>query len=227
MRKYLLVALILPFLLVGCTRRENAALLRSWVTKAESFNPEKYKKVALLHTKTEHVSNALLIWFLRNGVEVVEREHINDLLLEQHLSREGYQDLSDAEKARRLGRILHADAIFLLYPQEQSYPRYVKGNPVPDTMARREIRIACKVVDTTLGEVVFMGTAELSATGKIFNSPLAQKILAYREIYHAIYDPQYEPKNEAYCGEQIQDYLLQGKKNKDFKWTEYQWEQVK
>ena len=79
---------------------------------APSFDSGRYRRVAVLgFERSPLFQQALTIAFLEKGIQVIEREKIVDIVREQQMVNKNFSDLSDIEKARRLGRVMDVDLI--------------------------------------------------------------------------------------------------------------------
>lgn len=102
-------------------------------------------------------SNALAAAFSKRGVALVERNQINALVREQQLASNELMDLSDKEKAQRLGKLLKADLLVQgsVFVEKGGY-RTSKGGSLPffsDTTG-----VTVSAIDAATGQVVWLNT---------------------------------------------------------------------
>jgi hypothetical protein len=102
-------------------------------------------------------SNALAAAFSAKGASLVERNQINALVLEQRLAANELMDLSDKEKAQRLGKLLKADLLVQgsVFIEKGGYRTPDNGNKpfFSDTTG-----MTVSAIDATTGEVVWLNT---------------------------------------------------------------------
>lgn len=104
MKKIILACLVLP-LLIACATPQTA------VNSRADFS--KIKRVAVLSfkgVKGEVAADLLTQALLQYGADVVERQRLEEVLREQNLAAES---VLSPQTARRIGKILQVDAIFV------------------------------------------------------------------------------------------------------------------
>jgi hypothetical protein len=116
------------------------------------------KPSSVTSTDTLFYSNALAAAFAQRGASLVERNKINALVLEQRLASNELMDLSDKEKAQRLGKLLKADLLIQgnVFVEKGGYRVPKKGRSRPffsDTTG-----ITVSAIDAATGEVVWLNT---------------------------------------------------------------------
>ena len=123
----------------------------------------------------------LIVSLQKQGIDVAERQKVEALLVDAALVESGMADLTETERAKRLGRLLKAD--FLIYGDamvNDSYYTYYrrlffnnnmerfklereanesgvvrrKGYPV---LANHSIGLSMRAVDSATGEIVWVG----------------------------------------------------------------------
>jgi hypothetical protein len=123
-------------------------------------------------------SNALAAGFSKRGASLVERNQINALVLEQRLASRELMDLSDKEKAQRLGKLLKADLLVQgsVFVEKGGY-RTSEGGTLPffsDTTG-----LTVSAIDTATGQVVWLNTTMAKryiSSLDMRDSPTAQQI---------------------------------------------------
>ncbi len=114
-------------------------------------------------------SNALLSSFTRRGVEVVERNRINDLMREQGVTNSEMTDLSDLEKLQRLGKMLKVDLLVkgAVFTQRGGFlvtdPQKTSAQNNANTTYSNEYfcglyGVTLTAIDTRTGELVWVET---------------------------------------------------------------------
>lgn len=102
-------------------------------------------------------SNALSTAFAKRGAQLVERNKINSLVYEQRLANNELMDLSDKEKAQRLGMLLKADLLIqgTVFVEEGGFRTSAnRGSPFfSDTTG-----MTVHAIDAATGEVVWLNT---------------------------------------------------------------------
>jgi hypothetical protein len=126
-------------------------------------------------------SEQLIVSLQKRGIDVAERQKVESLLVDAELIRQGMADLTETERAKRLGRLLKADIIiyadtivseprFTYYKrayfnseaerfqleQEANTSGVVKRNGYP-VLASHAIGLSMRAVDTATGEIVWVG----------------------------------------------------------------------
>jgi len=119
------------------------------------------------------------------GYEVVERDHLKSLVTEKKLSKTGFKDLSDVEKAKSLGKILNADAIITGELIKVKYPRYTKVGRNQLKYDTALLDLSARAIDTRTGKVFWtcvINTTSSAETGKrllvmdFINEPCAELV---------------------------------------------------
>lgn len=132
-------------------------------------------------------SEQLIVSLQKRGIDVAERQKVEDLLVDAELIKRGMADLSETERAKRLGRLLKVDLIvyadafvntsyyhyFSRFFFNNNTERYQlqreanengivrrKGYPV---LASHAIGLSVRAVDTATGEIVWVGYRFMTA----------------------------------------------------------------
>ena len=200
MKKVMLVAL---FPVLGCF--DDMLTIDS--TSIHAQKKAHYRKVAVIDFAGkggQAVADIMTMNLLKAGYDVVERDRIARLVTEQQIGVEGYKEMSDAEKAMRLGRILNADVLLTGQLVNFTAPTYSKPglfllmfgisgeNSILFTSARTEI--AARAIDARTGQIVWVALVNCTTKagrGKhlgvmdFINKPCAELVKAFR-------DPTYE-----------------------------------
>ena len=79
--------------------------------RAADLAPRSYRRVATMGLGNPLFHEALNVTLMQRGIDVVEREKIAPLVREQVMADQRFLELSDREKAFRLGKLLNADLI--------------------------------------------------------------------------------------------------------------------
>jgi len=139
------------------------------------------------------------------GYDVVERKHLQSLVTEKELAKDGFKDLSDLEKAKSLGKILNADAIITGNLIRIKAPRYTKKGENRLTYESAVIELSARAIDTKTGKVFW--TCVINATSNaetgewleimdFINEPCA-------ELVYSLKAPDYPSKGRTYKGAEI------------------------
>ncbi len=211
MRRTYMLSIALSFAALGCW--EDVLTVDS--TSLHARPVEKKAKVAVLDFAGkggQAIADLMTMNLFKAGYEVVERDRIRELIFEQQIGVEGYKEMSDVEKARRLGRITNADYLFTGELVKASYPRYSKPHwwlieaaetQVAYTQARLDI--VARAVDAKTGEIVWIGRSNVTCKagrGKwlgvmdFISKPCA-------ELTKAFGDPEYKGTSEVLTNEEI------------------------
>ncbi len=107
-------------------------------------------------------SNALLSAFSRRGVEVVERNRVNDLIREQGIVNQELTSDTDLKQLEKLGKILRADLLIKgsLFAVEGGFQSASPTNPEEFFCALRGLTLTA--IDTRTGELVWIETHMLA-----------------------------------------------------------------
>jgi hypothetical protein len=105
-------------------------------------------------------SNALINALASRGVQVIERNKVNDLVREQGLIQQELVDLSDLEKVRRLGKLLKVDLLVRGTLIAERGGWYLTPNLEPYYIALTGLSVTG--VDTRTGQVVWVDTTYLA-----------------------------------------------------------------
>lgn len=112
-RTWLALALLLAGW-AGCSPYYNIYQFDAYRNKPPK--PGEYKRVAVLFStasdKNKLFLEAMSVELMKRGFDVVEREKMDKLIGEQQLAKGDFANLSDREKAVRLGKLLNADLVF-------------------------------------------------------------------------------------------------------------------
>lgn len=110
---------------LGCSREYQIDQFDNFAV--QTFDPRSYQTAAIVtHRRTDEAGDrlpeqydrnklfleAFQVELMKRGFEVVEREKFAKLLNEQLLVRGEMTDLSDREKAMRLGKMMNVDVVF-------------------------------------------------------------------------------------------------------------------
>jgi hypothetical protein len=105
-------------------------------------------------------SNALINALASRGVQVVERNKVNDLVREQGLIQQELVDLSDLEKVRRVGKLLKVDLLVRGTLIAENGGWYLTPKLEPYYIALTGLSVTG--VDTRTGQVVWVDTTYLA-----------------------------------------------------------------
>jgi curli biogenesis system outer membrane secretion channel CsgG len=208
----LAVCLVLP--LVGCLSlagdwrpradRVTVSTTCYWLPKAEVP-----KRIAVLDFEGQPagkaITDVMVMTLLENGFTVLERDHLQDVLNEMQIAEEGYADLSDVQKAQKLGKILNADAILTgkLLRIDPPHAQKAKGGENRLAFLNGNIELAARAVNVKTGEIIWMSTINViveSKTGKVVRY-MDYVEEASDELVYSLKHPDYkEKKNAIYKG---------------------------
>ncbi len=194
---------ILLFVLVGCrtyeiTQMDNVSIA--------SFKPDSYKRAAII---THHLTGregervttvgdknrlfleAFQVELMKKGIEVVEREKFEKLVNEQLLIKGELANLSDREKALRVGKILNVDVVFygdallnkshyvydppllgsdkgaLRLQERANNSGVVEGVGQYTIHAYHNVGVTVRAIDARTGEIVWVGYRMLAVCEKV------------------------------------------------------------
>lgn len=161
------VAACLALLLAGCATDYLTVNSRSHTSR--SFNPREVEgaKVAVVDFAGQGgqaIADIMTMMLFKNGYEVVERDRVVTLVNELQIAMDGYQNLSDAELASKLGKMLNADIIFTGDVFKILSPRCVysswKGR---FTFPFALMGIAARAIDVKTGEIIWISNVKVVA----------------------------------------------------------------
>jgi len=176
---------------------------------APSFNPQPYRRAAIITHQTPVLQSksddrelvvksdrnnlfleAFHVELMKRGFEVVEREKFASLVQEQLLVRGEMANLSDREKAIRVGKMLKVDVVFYVDALANS-TRYVYDPPMfgkakaaeaerkANTSgvvegvgsyvihAYHDVGVTARAIDARTGEIVWVGYRMLSVCEEV------------------------------------------------------------
>lgn len=210
-RRAKVVLSVVIVLLVGCRayridQFDNVAV--------GAFTPKAYKTAAIVthrggvsqinapagqSDRNKLFLEAFQVELMRRGFQVVEREKFARLVEEQLLVRGEMADLSDREKAMRLGKIMNVDVVFyadalvnqsrfvyeprfLLSSRGQAFrqERETRASGVVEGVGRytihayHDVGVTVRAIDARTGEIVWVGYRMLATCEEVTkNSPTA------------------------------------------------------
>ena len=181
-------------LLVCCLALSGCADIVMLTTSSyRTSNSLAQKRIALLDFAGEGgqaVADVMAMKLLQAGFEVLERDRIQYVLYELQIGEQGYKELSDLEKAQKLGRVLNADAIVTgkllrLVPPKSCY---VGGDRLGFLYGGAQL--AARAINVKTGEILWMATVEASLTAQtgkylkymdFLDEPCAELALSLRD----------------------------------------------
>ncbi len=204
----ILISVILIIISSGCAHdilyvRNNSYCFPNY--------PGAIKRVAVLDfegssaQKSRMITNLIMIELINKGIEVVEREQIYRVIDEQAMSINGFVELSDTQKAEKLGKILNADLIItgniVESVSNMGYQQYQRNYyyMMPD------IYLITRAIDTKTGAVVWEGTNRAflwMQRGKYGNSLTVFKEVT-KELVDSILSKKTDKKNIRYVDRNI------------------------
>lgn len=168
------------------------------------------KRVAVVDFTGEHggqaIADLITISLFRAGYEVVERDELRDVVRELILGKEGFADMSDAEKAKAFGQILNADVILTGQIVRQVPPRYSKDSDDRLTYEAATLELAARAFDARTGKVLWTAVVNGTSTAKTGQQ---LKVMDYinepcRELVYSFKDPTYFDASVVYVGDDIE-----------------------
>jgi hypothetical protein len=165
-----------------------------------TFRPAAYKRAAIIthhqegsgHKQNKLFLEAFQVELMKRGIEVVEREKFEKLVNEQLLIQGELADLSDREKALRVGKLLNVDVVFYGDALEnQSYYTYepvfllsseaqarilqeqANQSGVVEDVGRFKIHayhnvgVTVRAIDASSGEIVWVGYRMLAVCEEV------------------------------------------------------------
>jgi hypothetical protein len=154
------------------------------------------------------LTDVMIMNLLENGFTVMERDHLQDVLAELEMGEKGYQQLSDVEKAQKLGKVLNAEAIITGKLLRQDPPRAMKAKGGKDKLAfgNGNVELAARAINVQTGEIIWMTTINTVAESKTGQMVRYSDYLdeACAELVYSLKHPDYkEKKNMMYKKQQI------------------------
>ena len=130
------------------------------------------KKIAVVDFAGEGgqaIADMMTVHLFRAGYSVVERDRIHDVILEAQMTIEGFKEMSDIEKAQRLGRILDADVIVTGRLLKLRPPAYAARKDFLTGEVRYRYplagaQIAARAIEARTGEVTWICLAHVNAS---------------------------------------------------------------
>lgn len=126
-------------------------------------------------------SEQLIVSLQKRGIDVAERQKVESLLVDAEMVTEGLANLTETERAKRLGKLLKADVIiyadaFVNYSQYRYFARPIFNNETKrwqlekeanengivrrqgfPVLANHAIGLSMRGVDSATGEIVWVG----------------------------------------------------------------------
>ena len=160
MKSYFLAVLYACLLFcLGCQKpmRFDVWLTDSWRTPDLDFS--KYQQAVVLsdHSEKDFIALAFAEDLMKRGMNVVDRHRVEDIIREQIMVRQNFADLSDKEKAIKLGRLANAQIVFLFRDGNWS-----ETNDLLQTGIFAQG--TCRAIDTATGQIVWVGIAAYSTS---------------------------------------------------------------
>lgn len=196
----LLTLCMMSSVLMGCsTFREHSVTQGEWFRAQEKVSWQ-FQRVAILGLEKDPLfQQSLTIAYLNKGIDVVEREKIDEILREGTVVKD-WADLSDQEKAKALGRLLKVDALVLAGVMHESYGALTKQqvkmfggflyganvgsavlSPFPKANVIAEYGATWRIIDVASGEIACVGSRIISirqkADAKNLNSLSALELI--------------------------------------------------
>ena len=175
----------------GCKTYE---ITQSDFFSSPSFVPTSYRRAAII-TREKDTNKLFLEGFqvelMRRGLEVLEREKFAKLIDEQLLIRGEMADLSDREKALRVGKMLNVDVVFYAdalinssryvyeapafrskedayrLQQQASESGVVEGVGSYKIHAYHDVGVTVRAIDAKTGEIVWVGYRMVAACEEV------------------------------------------------------------
>jgi hypothetical protein len=155
MRHVILVACAL--LMAGCAKDILTIDTRSTHRGSPRSDRKRIAVVDFRGDGGQSVAEFLAMNLLRSGYDVVERDRIRDIVLEQQIGVDGFTKLSDVDKAESLGRVLNADVIMTGEVVTVRTPRVQEHDDDWATYSGARIELAARVFDARSGEILWLG----------------------------------------------------------------------
>lgn len=199
-------SLLLLIPLVGCGDR---LVLQTNTFRTNDL--KQVKRIAVVDFAGERggqaIADLVTINLLRAGYEVVERDELRDVVRELSLGKEGFMDMSDAEKATVFGKILNADVIMTGQIVRQIPPFYRKKGEDRLTYESATLELAARAFDARTGKVLWTAVVNGTATAKTGEQ---LKVMDYinepcRELVYSFKNPNYCDIAEVFQGLEIED----------------------
>ncbi len=162
---------------------------------AQSLGPKPYHSAAvIMHDKSDKnrlFLEAFNVELMKRGLEVVEREKFEKLVQEQLLVRGEMTNLSDREKAIRVGKLLKVDIVFyadalvnntrytydpppigsdkraMMLQDKANQTGVVEGVGDYTIHAYHDIGVTTRAIDSATGEIVWVGYRMLSVCEQV------------------------------------------------------------
>lgn len=169
LRAFPLVLLLLP----GCARDTLYVHSVAYRSK-EQPAAQKIAVVDFAGEGGQAIADMMTVHLFRSGFLVVERDRIYDVIREAQMTLDGFKEMSDIDKAQRLGRVLDADVIVtgrLLKLSPPAYAGYRESptGPVKYRYALAGGQIAARAIEAKSGKVIWICLVNVNAaagTGK-------------------------------------------------------------
>ena len=200
-----MTAVVLLPLIAGCPDR--------LVLQTNTFRTPELRKVARVAVVDfggeyggQAVADLVTINLLCAGYEVVERDQLRDVVRELMLGKEGFMDMSDAEKAKVFGKVLNADVILTGEIIRQVPPYYKKKGEDRLTYESATLELAARAFDARTGKVFWTAVVNGTATAKTGRH---LEVMDYinepcQELVHSFKNPDYVDVTAVYEGGEIE-----------------------
>lgn len=193
-RRATLFGLFLPVAVLVAGGCKTYEITESDFYAADSFNPRPYRSAAvIMHDKSDKnrlFLEAFNVELMKRGLDVIEREKFENLVQEQLLIRGEMTNLSDREKAIRVGKLLKVDVVFYAdalvnqtrylydrpaFRKEQAARLEAKANESGvvdgvgdyDIHAYHDVGVTTRAIDARTGEIVWVGYRMLAVCEKV------------------------------------------------------------
>ena len=161
----------------------------------QGFQPKTYHRAAIVTNAGERnrlFLEAFQVELMKRGFEVIEREKFAKLIDEQLLVRGEMTDISDREKAMRLGKIMNVDVVFyadalinrsryayesrfllstaeqaLLQQQKTDKTGVVEGVGKFTIHAYHDVGVSVRAIDAHTGEIAWVGYRMLASCEEV------------------------------------------------------------
>jgi curli biogenesis system outer membrane secretion channel CsgG len=204
-RSFTFIVSVVLLAVCGCSDR---LILQTSTVQTPALT--QVKRIAVVdfggETGGQAIADLVTINFIRAGYEVVERDQLRDVVREVSIGREGFMDLSDAEKAKIFGKILNADVIVTGELVRKVPPRYQKKGEDRLVYESATLEITARAFDARTGKVMWTAVVNGTATAKTGDQ---LKVMDYinepcRELVHSFKTPGYEDVSHVYEGKEIE-----------------------
>lgn len=156
--------------------------------------PNSIRRAAIITDADDHdklIREAFQVGLMQRGLEVVEREQFSKLVNEQMLIRGELTNLSDREKAIRVGKILNVDVVFYadsivhqtrfvyephlfgsseqarLFQERANKTGVVEGVGSFSIHAYHDVGITVRAIDAKSGEILWVGYRMLAICDEV------------------------------------------------------------